>query len=573
MRKFKSFFHTHLVSLIILLVIALWFGRPFLSSTLVNGHDTEVHGVHLANYYLALKQGQLPPQWAPNMNHGFGYPVFIYSYHLPYILGLVPYALTNSVEIGMNFTYLVALLAAIFGIYFLVWSLSDRKVGVLASLVFVLSPYYLFDLYIRGSISDLLFISFLPWVLFFLSKPKKLSAFDHLGLMLSLVAMMLSHQSAYLVGLPLLLSWVWLRMKIDKSERSVVVSKVIPIIFSLLITAFYWLPAIAEVNLIEVAGSSHSSTQSGFINLKNIFWSLWDCADFCYTGQARPLPTFAGPVVLFLLSLSAYVLWFSKNKKLKQEDRLELVFWLSIAVVTFILMSPISLVVWKNLPLAGMIEFPWQLLWLPTLSAAMSLAILSKSYSYASKIGMVVISLIVGQSLFGLVMWKVPQSRFSKSLIDWLHFGEITSNYEGVLPKTFDSHKSLKLDDRVIVRAVGEMIFPDIRQEEPNSYGQSDISFWSGTEMRYVVNAPQTGYAVQRTMYFPGWRAKVNGEETDIFYTDEEFPGRILLPIEAGESQIEAYYEGKTWPRQLAKVLFVVGVAGAGVYFVKLFYL
>jgi len=49
-------------------------------------HDSQNHLMRIANYTIALREGQLPPRWAPNLNNRFGYPVFNFNYPLPNIL-------------------------------------------------------------------------------------------------------------------------------------------------------------------------------------------------------------------------------------------------------------------------------------------------------------------------------------------------------------------------------------------------------------------------------------------------------------------------------------------------------
>ena len=54
-----------------LILIILWplFSNPGFPYT----HDGQNHLARLSNYYLALKQGQFPPRWAPNLDAGLGY--------------------------------------------------------------------------------------------------------------------------------------------------------------------------------------------------------------------------------------------------------------------------------------------------------------------------------------------------------------------------------------------------------------------------------------------------------------------------------------------------------------------
>ena len=57
-------------------------------------HDGENHLARFANYKIALKEGQFPPRFAPNLMSNYGYPVFNFTYpvslafcHVQRILG------------------------------------------------------------------------------------------------------------------------------------------------------------------------------------------------------------------------------------------------------------------------------------------------------------------------------------------------------------------------------------------------------------------------------------------------------------------------------------------------------
>ncbi len=51
-------------------------------------HDGNNHLVRFANYYIAVKEMQIPPRLAPNLVNRYGYPVFNYNYPLANIISL-----------------------------------------------------------------------------------------------------------------------------------------------------------------------------------------------------------------------------------------------------------------------------------------------------------------------------------------------------------------------------------------------------------------------------------------------------------------------------------------------------
>lgn len=178
--------------------------------------------------------------------------------------------------------------------------------------------------------------------------------------------------------------------------------------------------------------------------------------------------------------------------------------------------------------------------------------------------------MVLAQSFFALLNWTAPESKFHMSEQDWLHFGDITQNYDGLLPKTFDSNRNLKLDRKLVVRIIGEKTYPDPAMEQPLNGGETEQESWSGTKMQYLATATQSAEVIQKTMYFPGWHAYVNDQEVKINYDDQEFPGRVIIPISAGKNQIKVEYKGNTWARNLGKILTIIGLIGLGGWLMSL---
>lgn len=566
-----SLLKKYLVSLVVLGVVLVKLVFPYMSTQLPTGHDIEVHGVRLANYYLALKQGQFPPQWAPNMNHGFGYPVFIYSYQLPYLLGSFFFAITNSVELSLNSLGAFSVLLAISGTYYLSLKIQkNARLALLATLLYVLSPYYLLTLTIRGAIAELLFLSILPWSLAFVTKAKQ-DIFNSFLILVTTIALITSHHISLMVALPLLFSWAMYQGITTKKSKETFVYTLLPLIFAVIATSFYWVPALLETQLIEVAGSTFTQVSQHFIRATDLVWMLWDCGQYCYIWQQRPVPTFLGPAVVGLLMIS---LWYvHKSHKEKQTaNKTSTYFWIGVSLLTTLFVLPFSFPLWQASKLIAMIEFPWLLLWVPTIGMIITLLYIDTQSLGVKKIELFFTALIIAQTVFAFLFWTTPRGHFSKPLEDWLQFGDITQNYDGLLPRGFDNHKNLRLVEPLVVRAQDQLAFETTGQSQPTQSGTASIVNWVGTEMEYTVSSSQSGFVIQKTSYFPGWHATVDGKEVEILHTDTEFPGRILIPITAGEHTIKVFYTGDTPARTGSKISSLIGLLTFSAYLCGLHY-
>lgn len=572
MNKVLKFLLEEKRTLLFLVTLCILLSFPFFSNTLISGHDTEVHGVRLINYYLAIKQGQFPPQWAPNMHHGFGYPVFIFSYHLPYLLGQIPFILTKSVELSINFLFILSIFFSVFGSYFLAKAhASSEKIRVLTSLLYSLSPYFLLTIYIRGAVAEALFLGLLPIGLLFLTKNTNDSVLDKIILFIITSSILLSHHIALLLYLPLIFMWMLFNLyKQTKKSKIQLIERAKIIFLSIISTSFYWLPALLNSNLVEVTGTSHLSNEIGFLKISQLFWSLWDCKQYCYANIERPLPTFLGLASFSVLLVSAKQLVFGE---VSNKIRHKLIFWLSTSVITIFLMFKISFIFWHKLPIISMIEFPWLLLWIPTVSSVFCLLILEK-FLKKEKTSLVLITVfIISQSIFALLFWKPQPSRFSNSFQDWSQFGDIMKNYDGLIPKGFDVHQNLKLYKDVIIRLEGNKTYSIKGQEpsNPNQDGEYEIISWTGTSKEYTVSASQSASVIQKTTYFPGWHAYVDNIEVKITSDDQEFPGRVIIPVKEGEHKIKTAYKGDSFTQRVAKVFSILGFWGMAIVIWKAF--
>ena len=68
-------------------------------------HDGENHLARFANYKIALREGQFPPRFAPNLLNHYGYPVFNYNYPLANILS-IPFSIMK-INYELTFKILV----------------------------------------------------------------------------------------------------------------------------------------------------------------------------------------------------------------------------------------------------------------------------------------------------------------------------------------------------------------------------------------------------------------------------------------------------------------------------------
>lgn len=88
-----------LVSIVIALGLSLLLTRVYLHPGIPYTHDGQNHVARFANYWSAIKEGQIPPRIAPHLFNHYGYPVFNYNYPLANILAVPLLALKLHPEV------------------------------------------------------------------------------------------------------------------------------------------------------------------------------------------------------------------------------------------------------------------------------------------------------------------------------------------------------------------------------------------------------------------------------------------------------------------------------------------
>ena len=77
----------HSFNLILIAVISVFGIKALLSPGLFTAHDIWHQVVRFYYYSQAVNDGQFPPYWIEQLAKGFGYPLFLFSYQFPWIIG------------------------------------------------------------------------------------------------------------------------------------------------------------------------------------------------------------------------------------------------------------------------------------------------------------------------------------------------------------------------------------------------------------------------------------------------------------------------------------------------------
>ena len=218
--------------------------------------------------------------------------------------------------------------------------------------------------------------------------------------------------------------------------------------------------------------------------------------------------------VLILLSAGSFLVLKRNDMKIKRQTT----FFLIVGALSIVLATPISKVFWEILPVS-FIQFPFRFLSLALIAAVFLAAFLGAISELRTKF-------LIGITIIVLTFFS---GRFYLSSVEHVDKGEgfyatnmhSTTIKNEYMPKWVRVMPEERPEQFVeIVEGAGEL---------------KDITF-DNREVRFSVSIEDEGTVRINRIYFPGWKAVVNGEEADIVYDNDR--GVMDIAVSKGDSNV-----------------------------------
>lgn len=502
-------------------LLTLIVGHQLLIAGMPYTHDGENHLARFANYKIALKEGQLPPRWAPNLVNHYGYPVFNYNYPLANLLSL-PF---SAFHISYEQTFVAI---ALFFIFFGGLGTMRWQRHWFATTIYF-SSYYLVNLILfRGNIGELMAYGIAPWLFFSFEiiQKEKLSKTAFILSTAAWAALALAHNIALLMAV----IGYSLYALINQPKVSFVFwrRQITIWILAALLSAWFWLPAIVELKYVAAAGSEINSAAAG--QLLSLAQIVQPSLQFGYSmiGSIDTLGLGLGVIqVLILILIIAHLI--------KTRCRSHKTCLLGIVLLILTLLQTNLLKFFWQSPFLQLWQFPWRWQWL----AIILLLPLSKTvWINASRALRLLLLLVLFGQLVYLVQLK-PLSRFHKSNFEYDNFPQTTTTRNENMPKTFQY-----------------LLFGDWQPSPTVLSGQAsiDVQLWNGTSREYQVNVENPAVIVEPTVNYAGWQTFAN-DSLIPYIDDDNIQGRLAYRLEPGQYRIHTQFYQLTWPRWLGNAL------------------
>jgi hypothetical protein len=498
--------------------------------------DFNIQIYRAIDFYNSLLHGILIPRWASILNAHYGDPVFIFSAPLQY------YLISFFHFLGLSFIFSAKTVLIMFYIFsgLTMYLFSKKNYGdkaaVISAIFYLYAPFHLVDLHFRASFGDVIALAIYPLSFLFASNLlKKYSTTNYIFFSIVIFFLIISHPITLTAIFFLVLYSIFIWYFKEKNLLNLTIVA-LGIINGLLLSAFYWLPLIAESKYTY--DGAYLKLVS-FLKISDLVKPPWKLG-LLFQGNIGELSFFLGYTQIFIIVLSLYFLITAKKMNYISKN---LSFWLSSLFILFFLITPYSKVIWETFRPADNIQFTFRLLFITTFIISI-LAGISSSLIKSNKIIALMCFCAIILTILNWGHRRVISTIDDKYLIKNAPYS--TYQGEGNSPEQpiwRDAKnpwmKIVPKDSLEIIKGKGRIIQV---QNFPN-------------RTEYVIRNESNNVVRKNTFYFPGWKAYEDNNEIPIQYKKT---GIMTLYLQPGVHKLDLYFEDVK-EIKIAKDITIIG--------------
>lgn len=516
-----------IINYILIIIASIIISIPLANKNLNIYRDDGIqHICRVIGTEQTLADKQFLPMIMSNLCNNFGYSWNIFysplTAYMSVMFRIFNFSYVNCLKLCM---FVIVLLSGLTMYKLTLRITKNKKLATLASIIYILAPYRITDMYIRTALAELASFIFIPIVfegLYIIVNEEKKSY----KLALGAVGLILTHQ--VIAMYTAIICFVYLIVFFKKLKSKTVLKNIgVNLLFCILMTSFYW------VGLLQhYLDTSYEVFVPGRMERKEIL--IFYKAKFSQLFITNSEQTMI--YAIGLLSVIGLVLTPIAYKKIPKEYKKTYMFFLITGVI--LIGMTLSIFPFEKLPQAlTMLQFTFRLFTFTSFFFAFivstNFAILIKNFKTFDIVVLLTISILLLVPYKSKLYFNLQENE--ERLINGVRVTENTgrvhagmASMEYLPTKAFKNLKHIaNRKDEVIVLDNDEAVISDYTKQDSNMNCRiSNINKETTIELPYI--------------YYLGYRVYANGQE--IKYTESD-NGLIQINI-AQDSQIKVKYLG-----------------------------
>lgn len=516
-----------IINYILIIIASIIISIPLANKNLNIYRDDGIqHICRIIGTEQTLADKQFLPMIMSNLCNNFGYSWNIFysplTAYMSVMFRIFNFSYVNCLKLCM---FVIVLLSGL-TMYKLTFRITkNKKLATLASIIYILAPYRITDMYTRTALAELASFIFIPIVfegLYIIVNEEKKSY----KLALGAAGLILTHQ--VIAMYTAIICFVYLIVFFKKLKSKTVLKNIgVNLLFCILMTSFYWVGLLQHYfsTSYEVFVPGRMEREEVLIFYKAKFSQLF------ITSSEQTMIYAIG-----LLSVIGLVLTPIAYKKIPEEYKKTYMFFLITGVI--LIGMTLSIFPFEKLPQAlTMLQFTFRLFTFTSFFfafvVATNFAILIKNFKTLDIVVLLTISILLLVPYKSKLDFNLKDNE--ERLINGVRITETTgrvhagmASMEYLPTKAFKNLKYIaNRKDEVIVLDNNEAVISDYTKQASNMNCKiSNINKETTIELPYI--------------YYLGYRVYANGQE--ITYTESD-NGFIQINI-AKDSQIKVKYLG-----------------------------
>ncbi len=525
--------YSQLLPILFLICAALWSMRALFHPGFYTSHDGWHQVARLYHFDQATRDGQFPPRWAGHLMNGFGYPIFIFSYHLPWWLAEPLVLVGMSIFDAIKFVFFVTFVLSGLPMYFWISEMWGRRAGLISAFLYLFTPYRFANIFVRANIGEAVSFLFIPLIFWgFYRLHKKISLANILLTAVGVAGCLLSHiMIVILFAIPGFLYTAGLFIKV-KTRGKFLGAALVSALLGIGISAYYLLPAIVYKPLTVFTERYHNLYQNYFTPLSKLIYSPWG---YGAIGTAGEMSRQVG-LVLWGVSLLAIIIVFLNLglKKNKLANLIGIIFIASFFISIYLMIKE-SLPAWKLIEPFALLDFPTRFLAVTTF------------------VGSVLAGFIIN-SLSGKLQTVTALLLITAALVTNRHHLQVNQYTDIPLSLYVDSELSTNTDDEYLPKWVDRTY---ARQVIPLVNGDgikvSDLT-QNSQAIEFSYTSSVANSAAIHHMYFPGFIYLLDQKQLPL---SKSGPGGISIQLPQGIHQVYLRFKPTTIMRVGEFITFI----------------